>query len=248
MHAIRHLAIVGPGRLGRSLAQLAEPTPLDVSLTRDPSAIPNDAEAVLLTVPDGAIETVARQCPTNRPLLHSSGATDLEALGPHPLPGSFHPLMTFPGPDVGIPDVTNVPVALAGCDDALAVGRQLASLLGMHAFEVHGDRRLYHAAAVMAGNFATVLLAEAAGILDRADIGEELPGPLLAPLALQSLKFAMQDPRRALTGPAARGDHEVIEMHRAALASHELSGALDLYDALLARTRALVNENDREGT
>ena len=113
-----------------------------------------------------------------------------------------------------MPDLTRVPAALAGDAEALAMGHRLAEVLGMRAFEVPGSRALYHCSAVMAGNFATVLLAEASRVLVAAGVpASEAPG-ILAPLAMASLGNAVEDPRAALTGPVARGDHQTLDAHR----------------------------------
>lgn len=233
------VGIVGPGRLGRSLAALLGRAGHAVTLYGR-GAAPAGA-VVLLTVPDAAIAEVARGLRVDGVLLHCSGATDVEVLRPHRPAGSLHPLMTFPGPEVGLPDLAGVPAALAGDAEAVAAARALAASLGMRAFEVPGDRRLYHASAVMAGNFATVLLAEAARVLAAAGVPpEEAPG-LLVPLALQSLRNAATDPAGALTGPVARGDDAVLEGHRQALAVAGLEDVRTLYETLTDRARLLVS-------
>jgi predicted short-subunit dehydrogenase-like oxidoreductase (DUF2520 family) len=52
---------------------------------------------------------------------------------------------------------------------------------------------------------------------------------------------AVLGPARALTGPAARGDHETLDRHRAALDPSEVPA----YDALVALARRLV-DTDQE--
>ena len=174
------IAIVGPGRLGRSLYQLLHPL-TSVSLVARGQRIPI-CDVVLLTVPDNQIEVVAEQVPTGPCVIHCSGATDLAPVAAHTEHGSFHPLMSFPGPEHGLPTLTNVPVALAGTPRALDHGRAIAKYLGLRPVNVPGDRRLYHAAAVMAGNFATVLLAEAGRVLTEAGVEDIEARAMLAPL------------------------------------------------------------------
>lgn len=62
---------------------------------------------------------------------------------------------------------------------------------------------------------------------------------MLAPLAVQSLLNAVDDPARAITGPAARGDEAVLDAHRQALRDAGLADALVLYDVLSDRVRFL---------
>jgi predicted short-subunit dehydrogenase-like oxidoreductase (DUF2520 family) len=194
---------------------------------------------VLLAVPDGALAQVAKQWTGPFPVLHCSGALTVDVLRPLSPAGSFHPLMTFPGPEKAIPDLTGVPAVLDGDPAALAFGKSVADALGMHVLDVPGDRRLYHAAAVLSGNFATVLLAHAAQVLEAAGVPRDQAGIALLPLALESLRNAAHDPAGSLTGPIARGDDAVVESHRAALADVGLTDCLELYDNLSTATREL---------
>lgn len=234
-----HVGIQGPGRLGRSLAALLVERGHQVSLIGRGESVPPDCEGLVLTVPDTRIAEVVAAGLPDLPVLHCSGAQTVDILRPHRPAGSFHPLMTFPGPEVAIPDLTGVPAVIDGDPEALALATALAETLDMRVVRVPGDRRLYHAAAVMAGNFATVLLAHAAKALEAAGVPHHEAGGILLPLAVESLKNAAADPAGSLTGPVARGDEAVIASHRQALADIGLSDSLNLYDALTAHTRQL---------
>jgi len=236
------IGIVGLGRLGRSLALLLEAAGHRVA-TAGRDGWP-DAEVVLLTVPDGAIAEAAARVRGAPVLLHCSGALDVDVLRPHRPAGSFHPLMTFPGPEVALPDLAGVPAAVAGDPEALAAATDLAESLGMWPIQVPGDRRLYHAAAVMAGNFSTVLLGESSRVLAAAGVPLADAPSLLAPLAVQSLRNATADPAAALTGPVARGDEATLERHRRALAEAGLEDVVLLYELLTARARRLGARED----
>jgi predicted short-subunit dehydrogenase-like oxidoreductase (DUF2520 family) len=237
-----HLSIIGPGRLGSSLAQLLREAGWRIDLLgrRDRYDL---ATPIVLTVPDHAITLVASCISVGNIVLHTSGATDVNPLRPHRPAGSFHPLMTFPGPDVAIPPLLDVPAALAGDTSAIQLGRDIAAALGMRPFAVPGDRRLYHASAVIAGNFATVLLAEASEVLIAAGVPRSRASNILAPLALASLRNASINPATAITGPAARGDQHVLAEHRAALTEAGLGHIVALYDDLSNRASALALSN-----
>ena len=235
------IGIIGPGRLGRSFASLLRSFGHQIDIAGR-ERVPR-GDLLLLTVPDAAIASVARLVPPGPILLHCSGAAEVDVLRPHPVVGSLHPLMTFPGPEIAIPELVGVPCAVAGDPVARQRAEELARDLGMVPFQVLGDRRLYHAAAVMAGNFATVLLAEAATVLARAGVVN--PAAVLAPLALQSIKNSSHDPIHALTGPAVRGDTEIIEGHLLALRESGLLQQLNVY-ALLASRATELAENTAE--
>lgn len=238
------IGIVGRGRLGRSLAVLFERAGATVDLVGRERA--PTAPVVLLAVPDRAIRQAAAALPEGPVVLHCSGTTGLDPVSSHPDHGSLHPLMTFPGPHA-LPNLEGVTGAIAGTDRALAEARRLALLLGMRPLEVPGDRRLYHAAAVLSGNFATVLLAEASRALQAAGVPEAVAPSVLAPLVLQSIRNAAeQGPREALTGPAARRDEKTLQGHRRALIEAGLDDVVPLYD-LLTTTAQRVKFGDAPG-
>lgn len=235
------ISIVGPGRLGRSLAWLLGERGPAPTLVGPEEQVDPGAQVILLTVPDDLIPQVAATMPSGPVLLHCSGALGVEALRPHRPAGSLHPLMTFPGPEVGLPELEGVAAAVDGDPEAVAVAEELARLMGMRPLRIPGDRRLYHAAAVVAGNFATVLLAEAGAILKAA--GVDRP-EILIPLAMQSLHNAGNHPAAALTGPAARGDEHTVTSHLQALKAAGLKDVLAVYELMSRRAHALAHPDE----
>ena len=231
------LVIVGPGRLGRSIARLLSERDRAFELVGRGEPIPA-AQVTWLTVADKDIATASSAVPQGGVVLHASGALEHSVLRPHTCVGSLHPLMSFPGPEIGMPQ-TDIPAAVAGDEDAIAAAIQLADDLGFLAVKVPGDRTLYHAAAVTAGNFATVLLIEASRMLAAAGVPEADARALLGPLAITSIKNAIDHGTESLTGPVARGDEGVIASHHEALGklSPELSA---LYAALCDATRSIA--------
>jgi len=233
------IAIVGPGRLGRSLEALLAERSFHVPLIGRGGVVPQ-VEVVVLAVPDRALAAAAAALPLGPIVLHCSGAATVDVLAPHRPRGSWHPLMTFPGPEVALPDLEGVPAAVAGDPEAIGVATALTHCLGMAPLHVTGDRRLYHAAAVLAGNLATVLLAEAARALEAAGVEATEARQALYPLANQSLRNAIADPARALTGPVARGDLSTLDGHRDALRSAGLVDLVELVDLLQTRGSRLI--------
>lgn len=229
-----HIALLGMGRLGRTLAPALRRAGHQVHPWRRGEPFPA-AEVRWLTVRDDALASVAAALPPGGVVLHASGAAGVDVLRPHRPAGSLHPLMTFPGPEIASPPLTGLPAAVAGDPEAIEVARALCASLGMEPFEVPGDRRLYHAACTMAGNLPLLLLSEAARLLAMAGVGEEEPLRLLLPLARAALENAARvGPARALTGPVARGDAATLRAHEEALAVHD-EGLARLYAAICAR-------------
>lgn len=237
---IEHVTIVGPGRLGRSAAHLLQKRDVSYELIHRGAPIP-PSPLTWLTVPDRQIAAAASAVPGGGIVLHASGATDVDVLRPHPIAGSLHPLMTFPGPEVALP-TGEIPAAVSGDPAAMEAAHALAAHLGFSPFEVTGDRTLYHAAAVTAGNFATALLHEASTMLAAAGVPLSDAPRILAPLALNSLQnTAAHGAAQTLTGPVARGDEAVIQEHLDAIAAFP-SHTQDVYSALLASARQLVKK------
>ena len=235
------LAIVGAGRVGRSIAVALGATGAEVRLLGRGEAA-GRADAALLCVPDGSIaaaaEAIAAASEVPRFVGHTSGASGLGVLAAATEAGaatfSVHPLQTFPD---GVTDLSGCPCAISGSGrEALEFARALAERLGMRPFEVdERSRAAYHAAASIASNFLVALEESAAGLLARAGVDE--PRELLTPLVLRAAANWAELGPQALTGPIARGDSETVRRHLIALREHapELIG---LYEALAERARA----------
>ncbi|MBK8294661.1 MAG: DUF2520 domain-containing protein [Solirubrobacterales bacterium] len=243
--APKALTIIGPGRVGTSIAQAATAAGIEVDLLgRDFPSRNLDSMIVLICVPDQAIAAVAESIAgmDGLPLMlgHTSGATTLAPLTDSQTGGSFsvHPLQTIPD---GNTELNDCPGAIAGSTpDSLAFAHELAVTIGMNPFEVpEDDRALYHAAASIASNFLITLEETAAGILD--GIGVENPRQVLSPLVQRSMANWTHRGGAALTGPIARGDEETVESHRSALAAARPE-LLGLYDTMAGRTRTVAGE------
>jgi len=244
---IPSLAVIGPGRVGRSIATGAERAHIATRIAGRDGTVEAclGSGVALLCVPDAEIvaacEIVATAVPPVRFVGHTSGATSLDALTAARTAGaevfSLHPLQTIPDGDANL---TGAPCAVAGSSaDAVALAWELATRIGMHPVEVPETHRvIYHAAAVMASNLLVALEESASELLDRAGI--DAPSrELLAPLVLRTAANWAERGSEALTGPAARGDAETIERHLEAL-RETASDLLPVYEALTKRAVAMA--------
>jgi predicted short-subunit dehydrogenase-like oxidoreductase (DUF2520 family) len=217
--------VIGTGRAGGAIrARLAE-RGLQVTDGREPD--PN-AELVVLAVPDAVIAEVAAAVPVGPWIAHVSGATRLQSLEPHERRFSVHPLQTLTRAR-GSEQLDGAWAAIsAESDDALAHARWLADLLGLRPFVVaDADRTLYHAAAVIGGNFLVTLHQAATRLL--AEVGA--PPEAIVPLMIRTIENEFD-----LTGPIARGDWATVEAHLAAL-EERAPDLVPLYRALVDATR-----------
>jgi predicted short-subunit dehydrogenase-like oxidoreductase (DUF2520 family) len=238
VHTIR---IVGPGRAGTSLAGALSARGWDVVgfLGRhdDVSHAARDVDVLVIATPDDAVATVAAavlpQATTT--VLHLSGSLGLDALAPHTRRAAMHPLVPLPNAAVGAQRLgEGVTFAVAG--DPLA--RLIVESLGGRMVEVaDADRAAYHAAACIAANHVVALL----GQVERVAASVGLDVEAFLPLTRAAVDdVAALGPRRALTGPAVRGDWATLSRHLDALPATERAG----YQAGAALATQLAHSAD----
>jgi predicted short-subunit dehydrogenase-like oxidoreductase (DUF2520 family) len=217
--------VIGTGRAGGAIRARLIERGLSVTDGRVPDPA---AELILVCVPDAAIGEVAAAVPVGPWIAHVSGATRLAALDPHERRFTVHPLQTLTR-ERGPEQLDGAWGAVSGdFDDARARALWLAETLGLRPFEVaDGDRTLYHAAAVIGGNFVVTLHQVATRLL--AQVGA--PPEAIVPLMARTIENGF-DP----TGPIARGDWATVEAHLVALAERD-PDLVPLYRALVEATR-----------
>ena len=133
-------------------------------------------------------------------MVHLSGSLGLDALAPHPLRATVHPLVPLPNGEVGAARLgSGVTFAVAGAP----AGRDMVTSLGGRMVEVaDGDRAAYHAAACIAANHVVALLGQVERVA--ASVGLDLESFL--PLTRAAVDdVAALGAGAALTGPAAPG-------------------------------------------
>jgi predicted short-subunit dehydrogenase-like oxidoreductase (DUF2520 family) len=217
--------VIGTGRAGTAIRDRLRERAVAVT---DGRTVDPAAELVLLCVPDGVIAEVATAVPQGPWIAHVSGATPLSALDPHRDRFGVHPLQTLTR-DRGAEQLDGAWAAIGGeSEEALERARWLAATLGLRPFTVaEPDRALYHAAAVIGGNYLVTLHQVAQRLL--AQVGA--PPEAIEPLMLRTVENGFQ-----LTGPIARGDTATVEAHLAAL-ERRAPDLVPLYLALAAATR-----------
>jgi predicted short-subunit dehydrogenase-like oxidoreductase (DUF2520 family) len=217
--------IVGTGRAGGAIRARLIQRGLRVTDGREPDPA---AELVLICVPDLVIGEVAQAVPVGPWLAHVSGSTRLQALDPHQRRFSVHPLQTLTR-ERGPEQLDGAWGAIGGeTDEALVRARWLAETLGLKPFEVaDADRALYHAAAVIGGNYLVTLHEVAGRLLD--EVGA--PPEAIVPLMTRTIENGFD-----LTGPIARGDWSTVDAHIAAL-EERAPELVPMYRALAEATR-----------
>ncbi len=256
----RSLALIGPGRAGCTVAaalvgagwRVAGVSGRDVTSAsvRDAAdrfdapaqsvaAAVTGVDMVIVATPDRAIASVAAElAPVVEPttlVIHLAGSIGLNVLGALSCRvGALHPLQTMPEPAPGLAlsgeGLAGSWCAVAGDPEVEQIGREL----GMIPFALaDADRARYHAAACIASNHLTALLAS---------VEECAPIPLEAflPIVRAAVEYASaRGPARALTGPVSRGDVETVRAHLAAIPAGERAAYV-----VLARRAAVLSGRD----
>jgi predicted short-subunit dehydrogenase-like oxidoreductase (DUF2520 family) len=147
-------------------------------------------------------------------------------------------------PEQGIVALPGSAFAISGQGAARDWALRLVALLDGQALTIPDDRRaLYHAAAVMAGNYVITMLDAAATLLAETGVDRATALRALGPLARTSLANALNDdPVEALTGPIERGDAATVEAHLSAMAARPGLEAIEhLYRAAGLHTLNLAS-------
>jgi predicted short-subunit dehydrogenase-like oxidoreductase (DUF2520 family) len=268
---MKRFSVIGAGRLGTSLgrALVRRGWELKAIADRDPAAARESARiigrgtvtadvvraarqapVVFITVPDDAVEEVARRLARARPdwsgrtVFHTSGLLASSALAPLRARGarvaSLHPVQSFPAKAGGARLFPGIFWGTEGDPEAVRLGKGIVRSLGGRAFSVHAESKpLYHAACSLAANAFVALEAAAAALMAEAGAGQKTAAAVLTPLVQGTLQGVKKlGLEKALTGPVVRGDVGTVRRHLEALASRPLH--FELYRVLgLAAVRLL---------
>ena len=271
------IGVIGGGKVGRCLAGYLRENLVGITahspehsrqLAAEFGTVPctngelvEQAEVLLLTVPDRLIGTVAAVIASEaqkaaadeataeaKPLagkvfLHCSGSLGLAELAPLQQAGahvgSLHPLQSFAG---GATQLAGVYMAVDGDEAACQAAIALANALGGHPFRVPAaERAAYHAAACICSNYAVAVEALAQRLMSRWLGDEAAAWQALLPLfkGTAANLEATSSPRTALTGPIARGDATTVARHLAVLPAE----LVDVYCSLGLATTELALAN-----
>ena len=157
--------------------------------------------------------------------------------------GCLHPLQTVASPEEGVRALPGVAFAVDGEGEASRWASEIVQLLGGLPLRIAPSARpLYHAAAVMAGNYVIVLISAAAMLMKEAGVDESAALRALGPLAQTSLENALRlGPAPALTGPVRRGDADTVAAHLDAIRNLP-GGVAELYRAAGSQALELTRQ------
>jgi predicted short-subunit dehydrogenase-like oxidoreductase (DUF2520 family) len=206
------------------------------------------ARALLITTSDSALAEVSLALAKRRKdwkgtvVLHTSGAwpagggksvfQPLRQCGASA--ASLHPLQTVPSAKAGVLNLIGCSWAIEGDPQAVKLARRWVRALRGTAFILQPERKpVYHAAAVIACAGVVTLMESSRCLLERCGVAPSRARPMLQGFVTETAKnFAALGSRRALTGPAVRGDWATVRKHLAVLET-EAPELVPLYKELL---------------
>jgi predicted short-subunit dehydrogenase-like oxidoreductase (DUF2520 family) len=187
------------------------------------SELYNDSDFILLCINDESIKDVISELPEGLKgiVCHTSGPVAMDVLQQYPGQyGVFYPLQSLTKSN--IQSLMNVPIFIEWSDGTTRTAiRNLADSISNKVRETSSEDRLkYHLAAVFANNFTNLMYSIADNYLTANKLDFENLLPIIEETA-NRLKFAK--PSDLQTGPAKRGDKNIIEKHLEMLGDGELN-------------------------
>jgi predicted short-subunit dehydrogenase-like oxidoreductase (DUF2520 family) len=174
----------------------------------------SNSSIFVIAVTDDSIESIAQEIilPENATLIHTSGSQPLSALdfSASTNLGVFYPLQTF-SKNRKI-DFNQIPIFIESENSdtekvLMAMGRSISK----HVQKISSEnRKALHVAAVFASNFTNHMLTLSKEIMESNKLDYELLKPLISETLNKSLSIG---PDHAQTGPAKRGDLEILDKH-----------------------------------
>ena len=188
-----------------------------ITYTSDTFAVYPDGDIYIFCVSDDALISVFKSLRINEEalILHTSGSVPLDIFKPYRQNyGVLYPLQTFS--KTRNLDFGEIPLCIEAPDkEVLKTIGQIADKLSSKVYEISSEKRKkLHLAAVLANNFTNHLYHMAGKLLEK----EDLDFNLLRPLIFETAHKVMQMiPENAQTGPARRGDTNILNLHKSML-------------------------------
>lgn len=227
------IVLIGRGRLATNLEHALLSAGHEVASinSRTLEALPLEADVYIVAVKDAALADVIRAATKGREsqlFVHTAGSMPMDIFkGLTVHYGVFYPMQTFS--KERLVDFNDISVFLE-TNDAVSMERlkMLSTTLTTHIYELDSEGRKHlHLAAVFACNFVNHCYALSAEVL----AAKGLPFSVMLPLVDETAQKVHElSPREAQTGPAVRGDQNVMQMQANMLAGNP--AVKHIYEAL----------------
>ena len=257
---IQNIVLIGAGKLatqlglalarnGFNIRQVYSRTPenaeelaerLNAYCTSELLEIQTNADLYIIAVKDAVLHQVVEEMPkVNGTVVHTAGAISMDLLIRFNKYGVFYPFQTFTKEREV--DFKNIPILLDGNDEDVKYDlKQLAKKISETVmFSNSAQRQQVHLAAVFACNFTNHMYAIAEKLLQKHSVSFDVVKPLILETAQKVVEIS---PVKAQTGPAVRGDKNVMDKHLSLLNQDD---ELSVLYSKLSRRIVEFNANGR---
>ena len=237
------VVLIGRGRLATNLEHALLLAGHDVASinSRTLEALPLEADVFVVAVKDAALTDVIRAATKGREsqlFVHTAGSMPMDIFqGMVTHYGVFYPMQTFS--KERLVDFNDISLFLEATDGvSMERLKMLAATLSPHIYELDSEGRKHlHLAAVFACNFVNHCYVLSAEVLK----SKGLPFAVMLPLVDETAQKVHElAPKDAQTGPAVRGDQNVMQMQAMMLADNP--AVKHIYEALSNDILRLANE------
>ena len=214
------VVLIGRGRVATNLLPALQQAGHEVVSvnSRTLEELPTKADVYIISVKDSALQEVARQATKGREsqlFVHTAGSMPMNIFsGMATHYGVLYPMQTFS--KERLVDFNGISLFLETTDDvSMERLKMLAETLTPHIYELDSaGRKHLHLAAVFACNFVNHCYALSAEVW----AAKGLPFSVMLPLVDETAQKVHElAPREAQTGPAVRGDQNVVQMQASML-------------------------------
>lgn len=268
---MKQLAVIGPGKVGRSLARLfhenqvyrigaliarKDKTARDAAAfigAGQPGGLLANADVILIAVPDPLLESVIAGLADAglKPgviLAHTSGALGLDQFATLESRDArcvcAHPVKAFSEATRSTETFAGTMTTLSGQPTACSELASAFEAIGGQTLELPAniDRTLYHAGIVFMANHLATLVEAGLKTFAQAGVSRADGLAITGPILRDTLDAVLENgPAAALTGPVARGDANIVARHLKKISQADTDLAV-LYAALARATAGLSEE------
>lgn len=233
------IVLIGYGNVGWHLSrflkmyfdqlEIVTNNPIDTDNFTFRTDIPHDADIYIITRQERFVaETSKNINAENAIVVHSSGTLPANVLDNHKHYGVLYPLQTFRKRKPL--SITNINFAIESSDKyTLDTLKFICKSIHQNYVIVESEQRLaLHTTGVLISNFPNFLYVLAYNLLDKYNLSYEIIKPLIRET---TDRLEQYHPSEVQTGPAVRGDSEIIKKHLDFLQNLS-TDAVEIYEIL----------------